>query len=106
MQSGSSSNINPGSKARLNQTLVRIEAKKPGTLAVVPQPKKITWTKEEEGEGGVRSGVTHTPAPSSAPPLYPVLPGELDIEDDPALMDAIYAVIVNAKGTVSHIDTV
>ena len=67
---------------------------------MVPQPKKITWTKEEEEEGGVRSGATHTPAPSSAPPPYPVLPGELDIENDPALMDAIYAVIVNAKGTV------
>ena len=67
---------------------------------MVPQPKKITWTKEEEEEGGVRSGATHEPAPSSAPPPYPEIPGELDIENDPALMDAIYAVIVNAKGTV------
>ena len=121
MQPGSSSNINLGPQARQNQTLVCIEdkrtqlsglqsgvsgqnknlapTKKPGTPAVVPQPKKITWTKEEE-EGGVRSGATHTPAPSSAPPPYPVLPGELDIEDDPHLMDAIYAVLVNAKRTV------
>ena len=94
--------MNPGLRARLNQTLVRIEAKKPGTLSGVPQPRKITWTKEEEEEGGVRSGATQEPAPSSAPPPYPEIPGELDIENDPALMDALYAVIVNAKG---HIDT-
>ena len=84
MQPGSSSNINPRPQARQNQTLVHIEdkrtqlsglqsgvsgqnknlalTKKPGTPAVVPQPKKITWTKEEEEEGGVRSGATHTPA--------------------------------------------
>ena len=100
MQPGSSSNINPGLQTRLNQTLVRIEAKKPGTPAVVPQPKKITRTKEEEDvEKGVRSSDIYKLAPSSAPPPYPVLPGEQDIEDDPALMDAIYAVIVNAKGT-------
>ena len=67
---------------------------------MVPQPKKITWTKEEEEEGGVRSGAIYTSAPSSAPPPYPVLPGDLDIEDDPHLVDAIYAVIVNAKETV------
>ena len=74
--------------------------KKPGTPAVVPQPKKITWTKEEEEEGGVRSGAIYTSAPSSAPPPYPVLPGDLDLEDDPHMADAIYAVIVDAKETV------
>ena len=90
--------MNLGPRARLNQRLVQIEAKKPGTLSGVPQPRKIIWTKEEEEEGGVRSGATQEPAPSSAPPPYLEIPGELDIENDPALMDALYAVIINAKG--------
>ena len=89
--------MNPGPQAGQNQTLVPIKdkrtpssvlqsgvsgqnktlapTKKPGTPAVVPQPKKITRTKEEEDvEKGVRSGAIYTSAPSSAPPPYPVLP--------------------------------
>ena len=102
MQPRSSSSTNPGPQGRLNQALARIEAKKPGTLARVPQARKITWTKEEGEEGGIGSWATQELVPSSALPPYPEMLGELDIENDPALMDALYAVIVNAKG---HIDT-
>ena len=122
-QPESSSNISPGPQARQNQTLVCIEGKrtppsglqsgvsgqnktlaptkKPGTPAVVPQPKKITRTKEEEDmEKGVRSGAIYTSAPSSAPPPYPIVSGDMDLEDDPKMVEAIYAVIVDAKETV------
>ena len=51
-------------------------------------------------EKGVRSGAIYTLAPSTAPLPYPVLPGDLDLEGDPHLVDAIYAVIVDAKETV------
>ena len=97
VQPGSSSSINPEPQGRLNQALAQIEAKKSGTLARIPQPRKITWTKKEEEEGGIRSGATQEPVPSSAPPPYPEIPGELDIENDPALMEALQAVIINAK---------
>ena len=94
--------MNLGPRARLNQALVWIEAKKPGTLPGVPQPRKIKWNLEEEEEGEVGSRTIQETAPSSAPPPFLEIPGELDLENDPALMDALYAVIINARG---HRDT-
>ena len=94
--------MNLGPRARLNQALVWFKAKKPGTLTGVPQPRQIKWNLEEEVEGGVGSGTIQEAAPSSAPPPFPEIPGELDLENDPALMDALYAVIINARG---HRDT-
>ena len=68
---------------------------------MVPQPKKIARTKEEEDvEKGVRSGAIYTSAPSCAPPPYPIVSGDMDLEDYPKMVEAIYAVIVDAKETV------
>ena len=91
--------MNLGPRARLNQALVRFEAKKPGTLTGVPQPRQIKWNPKEEVEGGVGSGTIQKAAPSSAPPLFPEIPRELDLENNPALMDAVWLLIINAKGS-------
>ena len=53
---------------------------------------------EEEMEGGAGSGTTQEAVPSSAPPPFPEI-GELDLENDPVLMDALWLVIINAKGS-------
>ena len=86
---------------RLNQALVWLEARKPGTSVEVPQSRQIKWNPEEEVDGGVRSGTTQDAVAASAPPPFLEI-GELDLENDPALMDALYAVIINARG---HRDT-
>ena len=50
---------------------------------------KIARTKEEEDvEKGVRAGAIYTSAPSSAPPPYPTVLGDLDPEDDPRMAEA------------------
>ena len=51
-------------------------------------------------EKGARSGAIYASAPSSAPPPYPVVSGDMDLEDDPKMAEAIYSVIVDAKETV------
>ena len=71
---------------------------------MVPESKncnKIARTKEEEDvEKGSRARAIYTSAPSSAPPPYPTVLGDLDPEDDPRVAKAIYSVIVGAKETV------
>ena len=81
---------------RLNQALVRFEARKPGTSVEVPQSRQIKWNPEEEVDGGVGSGTTQDAVAASAPPPFPEI-GELDLENDPALMDALWSVIINAR---------
>ena len=51
-------------------------------------------------EKGSRAGAIYTSAPISAPLPYPTVLGDLDPEDDPQVVEAIYSVIVDAKETV------
>ena len=95
-ESEASEGIKPGQQAGQNRTSA--PTKKLGTPSVVPQSKKIARTKEEEDvEKGVRSGAIYTLAPSSAPPPYPILSGDMDLEEDPQMAEAIP---VDAKETV------
>ena len=82
---------------RLNQALVRFEARKPGTSVEVPQSRQIKWNPEQEVDGGARPRTTQDAVAASAPPPFPEI-GELDLENDPALMDALWSVIINARG--------
>ena len=92
MQAGSSNYV-----TRLNQALVRFGARKPGTSVEVPQSRQIKWNPEEEVDGGVGSWTTQDTVAASAPPPFPQI-RELNLENDPALMDALWSVIINARG--------
>ena len=81
-----------------------VPTRKTGTPSLVPQSKncnKIARTKEEEDvDKGVRVGAIYTSAPSSAPPPYPTVLGDLDPENDSQVAEIIYSLIVDAKETV------
>ena len=77
--------------------MVRFKARKQGTSVEVPQSRQIKWSPEEEIDGGVGPGTTQDAVAASAPPPFPEI-GELDLENDPALMDALWSVIINARG--------
>ena len=101
-QSGATEGTKLGPQIGQNRTLV--PTRKTGTPSLVPQSKncnKIARTKEEEDvEKGSRAGAIYTSAPSSAPRPYPTVLGDLDLEDDPRVAEAIYSVIVDTKETV------
>ena len=62
---------------------------------------KVTRTKEEVVvKKESRAGAIYTSTPSTAPPPYPALPGELDPEDDTRVKEALYSVIGDAMETV------
>ena len=91
--------MQPGSSnyaARLNQALAQFETRKPGISVEVPKSRQIKWSPEDT-DSGVRPGATQDAVAASGPPSVPEI-REPDLENDPALMEALWSVIINARG--------
>ena len=82
------------SYSTLNQALARF-GKRTGTSAEVPRSRQLQWSPEDtDGEVGPRA--TQEGLAASAPPAVPEII-EPDLEQDPALMEALWSIITNAK---------
>ena len=78
----------------INQALARF-GKRTGTSAEVPGSRQLQWSPaDSDGEGRPRA--TQEGVAASAPPAVPEII-EPDLEQDPALMEALWSIITNAK---------
>ena len=77
----------------INQALARL-GKVAGTSAEVPGSRQLQW-RPAESDGEERSGANQEGVATNGPPAVPEIV-EPDLQQDPALMEALWSIITNA----------